>query len=250
MLVPTINLKIINQPYLSSSIKKIMLTAFLYMILILLSGGGIAYWFGRQQRKANQRIVMEILRKNKKQVSEEILDKQVPYLKEWMRKSPIDAYTSATLPSNERDFVKTSIKDNDNINTVEPPAFFILSRKDLHFINTDEYHDLSEHIVFNEERLQTAEIKFAGVKKEMCWNMSVISKKDSPKIYDIIIKSEKGKSTLQAIDRIIYTNFPTTDITQMFRENYVDRAKAKVTSELFFETLGNLYPHLKKEITH
>ncbi|WP_338790035.1 hypothetical protein [Bernardetia sp. MNP-M8] len=235
-----------------------MFSTLLYMIPVLLIGGVIAYVFSQQQKKATKNIDMDALRNDKKQVSQEFLDRQVPYLKEWMKGNPIDACTSATLPSNMGDFVKTAIKDTirqsltyNNTNTVETPAFFILSGKELHFINTDKHSDLSEHIVFDVEKLQTAEIKFAGAKKEMGLNMSALSGQDHPKVYDIVIESDKGKSILQAIDRIVNSSFTDTDISQMFKGGYaVDMAKAKITSEYFFEKLGEFYPNLKVEVTH
>lgn len=227
-------------------------TYFLYIILILLIGGVIAYIF--KQKKATKN--MDILRKDKEQVSQEFLDKQIPYLKEWMKGNPIDACTSATLPSNIGDFVKTAFKDTlrqslTYSNTVETPAFFILSGRELHFINTDTYRDLSEHIVFNAAKLQTAEIKFSGAKKETRLNRVVLSRRDYPKVYDVVIKSEKGKSTLQAIDRIVNSSFTETDINQMFKGGYaIDMAKAKITSEYFFEKLGEFYPNLRVEVIH
>ncbi|WP_338814598.1 hypothetical protein V9L05_04905 [Bernardetia sp. Wsw4-3y2] len=235
-----------------------MFSTLLYMIPVLLIGGVIAYVFSQQQKKATKNIDMDALRNDKKQVSQEFLDRQVPYLKEWMKGNPIDACTSATLPSNMGDFVKTAIKDTirqsltyNNTNTVETPAFFILSGKELHFINTDKHSDLSEHIVFDVEKLQTAEIKFAGAKREMGLNMSALSGQDHPKVYDIVIESDKGKSILQAIDRIVNSSFTDTDISQMFKGGYaVDMAKAKITSEYFFEKLGEFYPNLKVEVTH
>ncbi|WP_375562557.1 hypothetical protein ACE193_08435 [Bernardetia sp. OM2101] len=232
-----------------------MFVTLLYIVPVLLVGGIIAYAFN-QQKKVNQNI--DALRNNKKQVSQDFLDRQVPYLKEWMKEYPIDAYTSATLPSNMGEFVKTAIKDTarqsltyNTTNTIEAPAFFILSGKELHFINTDIHNDLSEHILFGSEKLQTAEIKFTGAKKEMRLNILAISGRDCPKVYDIIIKSEKGKSILQAIDRIVNSRFTDTDISQIFKgEHAVDIAKTKITAEYFFEKLGEFYPHLKVEVTH
>lgn len=235
-----------------------MFTTLLYIIPVFLIVGIMTYVVNQQHKKANKNIDMDALRKEKEQVSQEFLDKQVSYLKDWMKGSSIDAFTSATLPSNMGDFVKTAIKDTikqsltyDNTNTVETPAFFILSGKNLHFINTDKHSDLSEHIVFDAEKLQTAEIKFAGAKKEMGLNLSALSGQDHPKVYDIVIESDKGKSILQAIDRIVNTSFTDTDISQMFKGGYaVDMAKAKITSEHFFEKLGEFYPNLKVEVTH
>lgn len=238
-----------------------MLTTYLlYMIPILLIGAIMTYVVNLQHKKATKNINMDALRQDKEQVAQEFIDRQVPYLKQWMKTSPIDACTSAMLPSDMGDFVKTVIKDRikqsltyDNTNTVETPAFFILSGENLHFINTDKDNDLSEHIVFEAQKLQHAEIKFAGAKKELGLNVAVLSGNDYPKVYDIIIPSEKGKSTLQAIDRIVNSSFTDTDITQLFKggeKNALDMAKAKITSEYFFEKLGEFYPHLKVEVTH
>ncbi len=235
-----------------------MLTTLLYIIPFFLVVGVAAYLFNQQQKKATANIDMDALRQDKAQVSNDLLDKQLPYLKKWMKESPVDAYTSATLPTDMGDFIKTAVKDTikksltySHRNTVETPSFFILSGTELHYISTDQQKYLSEHIVFDAQKLSNAEIKFAGAKKEMGLNVAAISGSDHPKVYTIALDSMRGKTTLQAIDRVVNASFVNVNMIESMKGGYaIDMAKAKITSEYFFEKLGNLYPNLKVGVIH
>lgn len=234
-----------------------MTTYLLFLVPMLLIGVGVMIFMQRMQKKAESKIDINALRANKEQISKELLQKEAPFLKEWMKDKQIDAYTSAVLPSTLGDVMKVALKNTlrktltySNINEVETPAYFVISGNDLHFFNTDGSKNIEEHIIFDAFRLKESEIKFIGAKKEMGIDYSRFAGKYQPQVYNLTLGYKDGVTIIQAIDRLLIKSVELSP-TKMLNGDYMeDVIKGRLVGEFFFETLGNKFPNLQVNLKH
>jgi len=229
------------------------------IMIALVMGIGLLFtiFILHQQKKATSTIDLDAWRADSEAIQTELLAKQAPWLTEWMKNAPIDAYTSATLPSNLGDlmkaFVKTSVRKVFTYATTGPtetPAYFVLSNHELHFFNTNQNGDLAEHLVFDKAQLEAASIKNGGSKKEMGIDISKFAGKEHiPQAYNIHISDSEYEYIIQALDRLTI-QFSEASLGKLFSADAENIVKGKLVGELFFKKLGEAFPNLRIQIQH
>ncbi|NHN25592.1 hypothetical protein FIA58_007875 [Flavobacterium jejuense] len=183
------------------------------------------------------------------QYQKELLEKEYPYIKKWMKNASIDAFTSASIPYTGMDRAKDIGKDvlksamtlgTVKYTTVETPSFVVLSEGKMHYFSTDVEGDLKEHLIFNAERLNQA-IVTLDVKKSS-ENATSKAKESMGNKYLFTFDIEGQKSTIAVHNTLIFN----ADITSMFGNNYSNRlTKNQVVGEQFYTKISSLYPNLK-----
>ncbi len=201
----------------------------------------------------------EAVKNNIESHTSEIVDSQLPYLKNWIKDKPIDAFTDASIAVSMKDKAKNAAIDaaksvawrvigvKAKYNRVDTTAHLVLSNEDLHFVSANVDGDLETHLIFTKEQLINAKMEFMGPKKgaDLASGVSdfISTKMNSEdalvNVFAIKLTIEGEAITIQAHDKMV---LPYT----MGASDYTKNAlTANVIADNFFNRLSEKYPNLK-----
>jgi hypothetical protein len=153
-----------------------------YFILPLVVLAGVVYMIimNRGRAKAEEEMSIAIERKQFSKHLANLLNNEFDFIKNWMKDAPIDAFTTVTFPETMKQAVGQLVGEqikrvafsaiSIKYRAIKTPSYLVLSGKSLHYFGTDVDGSLDEHIVFGENRLESATLHYGGVKKE---NLSI-----------------------------------------------------------------------------
>lgn len=224
-------------------------SAYLIPAIVLAIGFLMMFYVMNKNKKHVNNQDLEKERENSNQYQKELLEKEYPYIKRWMKNASIEAFTSASIPYTSMDRAKDIGKDvlqsamtlgTVKFKTVETPSFVVLSEGKMHYFSTDVEGDLKEHLIFNAERLNQAIVTLDA--KKSSENATSKAKEIMGNKYLFTFDIEGQKSTIAVHDTLTFN----ADITSMFGSNYSNRlTKNQVVGEQFYTKISSLYPNLK-----
>ena len=224
-------------------------SAYLIPAIVLAIGFLMMFYVMNKNKKHVNNQDLEKERENSNQYQKELLEKEYPYIKRWMKNASIEAFTSASIPYTSMDRAKDIGKDvlqsamtlgTVKFKTVETPSFVVLSEGKMHYFSTDVEGDLKEHLIFNAERLNQAIVTLDA--KKSSENATSKGKEIMGNKYLFTFDIEGQKSTIAVHDTLTFN----ADITSMFGSNYSNRlTKNQVLGEQFYTKISSLYPNLK-----
>ena len=218
-------------------------------VIILSVGFLMMFYVMNQNKKHLSSQDIETERVNSDQYQKELLEKEYPYIKRWMKNASIDAFTSASIPYTGMDRAKDMGKDvlksamtlgTVKFKTVETPSFVVLSEGKMHYFSTDVEGDLKEHLIFNQDRLNNAIVILDA--KKSSENATSKAKEIMGSKYLFTFDIDGKKSTIAVHDTLTFN----ADITSMFGSKYSNTlTKNQVVGEQFYTKISSLYPNLK-----
>lgn len=113
----------------------------------------------------------------------------------------------------------------------------------MHFFSTDAIGELDEHIVFDNFRIEEAQLKYGGILKSQIAIYSKSSEEYLPKTHIITFNIDGNPLALEIHDRLNYTPDPT-DLLNV-KKQFSTRAKYQVVGEKFIPVLQSKFPNLK-----
>lgn len=223
--------------------------AFLIPVIVLIIGLVMMFYMMNKNKKHFNSLDLDNERDSSDQYQKELLEKEYSYIKRWMKNAPIDAFTSASIIYSGLDKAKDVGKDllksamtlgTIKFKTVETPSFVVLSDGKMHYFSTDVDGDLSEHLIFNSERLSNATVTLEATKANE--NATSKAKEIMGVKYLFTFDIEGQKSTIVVHDTLSFN----TDVTSMFGNSYSKiLTKNQVVGEQFYSKISSLYPNLK-----
>lgn len=224
-------------------------SAFLIPAIVLGFGFLMMFYVMNKNKKHVNNQDLEKERVNSEQYQKELLEKEYPYIKRWMKNASIDAFTSASIPYTGLDRAKDMGKDllksamtlgTVKFKTVETPSFVVLSEGKMHYFSTDVEGDLKEHLIFNSDRLNNAIVTLDA--KKSSENATSKAKEIMGCNYLFTFDIEGKKNTIAVHDTLTFN----AAITSMFGSKYSDTlTKNQVVGEQFYSKISSLYPNLK-----
>lgn len=227
----------------------------LYLIPVVIVIAGICFmiYMNKKHKAVKSEIDLDAERNKYDVYNQELLAQDFSQLKQWMKGKSIDAYTSASVPqstSNKLQEIATDgIKNialsaiGVKLKTIETDCFWVLSGNDLHFFSTDTVGELDEHIVFDNFRIEEAQLKYGGILKSEVAVYSKASEEYLPKTHIITFNIDGNPLSLEIHDRLNYTPDPT-DLLNV-KKQFTTRAKYQVVGERFIPVLQSKFPNLK-----
>lgn len=229
-------------------------TLVLIVVLFLVIGGALTFFAMKYQKKQEANIDWNALRSNSESIKQDLLNREAPFLKNWMQGKNIDAFTSAAIPSNLGDLAGNVVKQQLRESLTgsykvqkESPAYMVLSGNEVHFFDTDLSGNVKEHLLLDAFSLKDASVEAGGAKKEMGLDFSKLAGDQAPKVINLKLSQREGGRILQAVDRLILQN--SADMSGMLNgKNTEDMAKGRIIGEDFLKKLGEKYPNLKLSV--
>lgn len=227
----------------------------LYLIPVVLVIAGIAFmvYMNKKHSAVKDEIDLEVERKNYENYKNELLHEDFSQIVQWMKGKPIDAFTSASVPqstlSKVAEIASTGLKNvalsavGLKLRNIETDCFWVLSGNDLHFFRTDTVGELDEHIVFDNFRIEEAQLHYGGTLKTQAAVYLQSSEAYLPKTHIITFNIEGAPLPLEIHDRLNYIVDPL-DILNV-KKQFLTRAKYQVVGEKFIVILQNKFDHLK-----
>lgn len=231
---------------------------FITILLLMVGIYAAIFIFFKQKKKKlkdsflatdfSQEVIQADNYKNK------LLHQDLRFINEQMDHQPIDALIYANPSYSNKDQTKDMLKDSlkgmatlgtVRFTTVQTPKYLILSGKELHLLDTDTNGDISNHFVFDENRLQDATIQslpLKGMNKSYA-NFSGVDLLS----YSINLPADEGNIILEIHNTLLFTssinqgNFLTNN-TRKTMEDYI-------IANQFLYKLGKLYPNLQVNVT-
>ncbi len=209
-----------------------------------------------KNKQAKSSVDIEQERQKYQEHKTELLEKQYPELKTWLKDKPIDAFTAGGYPDSKANQAKDMAVDGMKklaasavgvklrINRVETLKYFVLSGESLHFLTTDLDGKLETHLVFGKERLETASLRSMGA-KPVLGVLTKSAKEYLPQVYRITFDIDGEELSLDIYDRLDANQFEQKGFTRP--NHYLDIVKCQVVGEGFLNELMERYPHLKEE---
>jgi hypothetical protein len=144
----------------------------------------------------------------------ELLNQEFSFLHDWMNGKAIDAFSSASIPQSTASKVQTFIGDGlkrvalsgvgVKFHRVETDAYWVLSGKDLHFFTTDTEGELEEHLIFDNSRIEKAQLQNGGVLKTQLGLYAKQAEEYLPKVHIITFDIDGTQLSLEIHDRLKY----------------------------------------------
>ncbi|MBL1409508.1 hypothetical protein [Sphingobacterium faecale] len=215
--------------------------------------GGIMYFTYAKKRKLKE-AMQNIDSKSELQKAEtyrdNFLSSEYSYLKKQMNGLSIDAFNFANLDYSNKSAIKDGLKDSlrsaatlgtVRYQTVQTPKYLLLSGDDLHLLDTDTEGDISNHLIFNSERLTQATLEEIPQKGTM--QAFAKQKGDNVKAYRISLPTDGSSIELVLFSALVFTYATTT--TSMFSMNTQKLIQENVIANDFLLKLGEKYPNMK-----
>jgi hypothetical protein len=227
---------------------------YLIFIPIVLITIGIVFSIimNKKSKAHGAEINMDDERRQYNDYKTELLEEKFSFLKEWMKGAPIDAFTSASIPTTTsqkaKDFLLDTAKNlalsvvSIKYNSVETDCYLVLSGSELHFFGTDIEGDLEEYYIFDTFRLEKGFMEFKGSKTPDLLTKQTNSKAYLPNIYLLSFNMNDKIFSLEIHDRL-KTN---TSIQEMLTGKYFkEMVKHQVVGEVLIKELMKRFDNLK-----
>jgi len=189
----------------------------------------------------------------------DLVNSQLPYLKEWMKGSSVDSFTDASIAISLKGKAKNAAIDaaksvawravgvRAKYQRVDTTAHLVLSNDELHFVEANIDGDLETHITFTKDQLNNAKMEYKGAKKSAdlaggisdFMNEKLNSEDAQLNVYLLTFKVDGKQIEIQAHDKLIL------QYTLGGKDNIKNGLIANLIAENFFKTLGEKYPNLK-----
>jgi hypothetical protein len=230
-----------------------MPTYLIFIPIVLITVGIIFSIIMNKKSKAHgAEVNMDEERRQYNHYKTELLDEKFSFLKKWMKGAPIDAFTSASIPTTTSQKAKEFLMDTTKnmalsavglkLNRVETECFLVLSGPELHFFTTDVDGDVDEYFVFDAFRLEKGFMEFKGAKTPDLLTKQTNSKEYLPNIYLLSFNLNNDVFSLEIHDRL-KTN---TSMQEMLTGKYFkEMVKHQVVGEVLVNELMKKYNNLK-----
>ncbi|MCD9017348.1 hypothetical protein [Parachryseolinea silvisoli] len=226
---------------------------FLILVVAVIAGVIFMVYMNKKHSAAKSEIDLDLERTKYDQYKQELLATDFPQLKQWMKGKSIDAFTSASVPQSTANKVQEMVTDGIKnvalsavgvkLIRIETDCFWVLSGNDLYFFSTNTVGELDETIVFDNFRIEKAQLQYGGMLKSQLGAYSKSSEEYLPKIHIITFDMDGSPLSLEIHDRINYINDPTDMLN--LKKQLERRAKYQVVGEKFLAILQNKFPGLK-----
>lgn len=226
----------------------------LFLIPVVLLVAGIVFMvvMNKRHKAVKTEIDMNQERSNYSVYKQELLNDDFSFLKNWMKGSAIDAFTSASIPQSAAKKVQNLIGDGlknavlsgvgVKLQRIDTDAYWVLSGKDLHFFSTDTVGELEEHIIFDNFRLEKAQLQYAGILKPQFGIYAKQAEEYLPKVHLITFDLDGQSLSLEIHDRLRYVVDPADMLN--IKKQFQARAKYQVVGEQFLEELKSRFSNL------
>jgi hypothetical protein len=227
----------------------------LFFIPVVLVIVGIVFMVIMNKRHSAAKVEINIdqERGNYSSYKNELLDQDFSFLKNWMNGKAIDAFSSGSIPQSTASKVQTLIGDGlknvalsgvgVKLQRIETDAFWVLSGKDLHFFTTDTVGELEEHLIFDNFRIEKAQVEYGGLLKAQLGLYAKQAEEYLPKVHLITFDIDGQQLSLEIHDRLRYVVDPTDMLNQ--KKQLQIRTKYQVVGEKFLEELKSRFSNLK-----
>jgi len=230
-----------------------MSTVIFIIGFMVLFYGGVMYFMYAKKQKMKQTMQSTDFKSEFQRAEtykSNFLNGEYSYLKAQMEGKPIDAFNFANLEYTNKTAMKDGMKDSlksmatlgtVRYHTVQTPKYLILSNDELHLLDTDTEGDISNHLVFDSQRLSQSslvEISNQGTMKAFAKQ-----KGDEVKAYKISLATDDKPIELILFSALVFTyvntasNMLSMDMQKVVQEN--------VIANDFLKKLGDKYPNLK-----
>ncbi len=187
---------------------------------------------------------------NAERYKKKYLTGELSFLSEQMGTKPIDAFNYANLNYSTKDTIADGVKDGlkgmatlgtVKFTTVHTPKYLMLSGSDLHLIDIDTDGEISDHLVFDAQRLKNStidEIPLEG-------NIKAFAKKkgELTKAYLLSLATENKPIEIIIFSALIFT-YADTGLSALSLNANKDLQDIIIGSD-FLKKLGDKYPNLK-----
>lgn len=226
----------------------------LFIIPVVLVIAGIVFMviMNKRHAAAKTEINIDQERRNYAAYKNELLNQDFSFLKNWMNGKAIDAFSSASIPESTANKVQKLVGDGlknlalsgvgVKLKRIETDAFWVLSGKDLHFFTTDTIGELEEHLIFDNFRIEKAQLQDAGLLKAQFGLYAKQAEEYLPKIHLITFDIDGQQLSLEIHDRLRYVVDPA-DILNLKKQLQI-RVKYQVVGEQFLKELKSKFSNL------
>jgi hypothetical protein len=226
----------------------------LFFIPIVLVIAAIVFMIimNKRHQSAKATINIDQERKHYSSYKHELLNKDFSFLKNWMNGKVIDAFSSASIPQSTANKVQNLIGDGlkkvalssvgVKLKRVETDAFWVLSGKELHFFTTDSVGELDDHLIFDNFRIEKAQLHNGGLLKTQFGLYAKQAEEYLPKVHLITFDIDGNQLSLEIHDRLRYVVDPT-DMLNLNKQLQA-RAKYQVVGEQFLTELKSRFSNL------
>ncbi|AFD06838.1 6TM ABC transporter family protein [Solitalea canadensis] len=226
---------------------------FLIPVVLVIAGVCFMIFMNKKHSAAKTEIDLDVERTKYDTYKQELLTQDFSQLSQWMKGKSINAFTSASVPQSTANKVQEIVSDGIKnvalsaigvkLKRIETDCFLALSGNDLHFFSTNTVGELDEHIVFDNFRIEDAQLQYGGVLKSQLGVYSKSSEEYLPKTHIITFNIDGSPLSLEIHDRLNYVPDPT-DILNL-KKQLITRAKYQVVGEKFVDILQDKFPNLK-----
>lgn len=218
--------------------------------------GGIMFFMYTKKKKMKETMQNTNFKSefnNADRYKSEFLNKDLSFLKDQMNGKPIDAFNFGSMEYTNKSAIKDGMKDalkgmatlgTVRFHTVQTPKYFILSGEELHLLDTDVEGEISNHLVFNKDRLSQSsltEIPLEGMIKAFAKQ-----KGDQVKAYKISLATDGENIELNMFSALLFTHVNTG--SNMLSTNMQKVVQENVIANDFLKKLGDRYPNLRVDI--
>jgi len=226
---------------------------FLIPVVVVIVGVVFMVVMNKKHSAAKSEIDLDVERTKYDQYKQELLATDFSQLKKWMKGRSIDAFTSASVPQSTAGKLQQIVTDGlknvalsavgVKLRRIETDCFWVLSGSDLYFFSTNTVGELDETIVFDNFRIEKAQLQYGGILKSQLGVYSKSSEEYLPKIHIITFDMDGSQLSLEIHDRLNYITDPT-DLLNL-KKQLETRVKYQVVGEKFLAILQNKFPGLK-----
>lgn len=226
---------------------------FLIPVAVVIAGAFFMIYMNKKHSAAKSEIDLDHERTKYDQYKQDLLATDFSQLKQWIKGKSIDAFTSASVPQSTANKVQEMVTDGIKnvalsavgvkLKRIETDCFWVLSGSDLYFFSTNTVGELDETIVFDNFRIEKAQLQYGGILKSQLGAYSKSSEEYLPKTHVITFDMEGGPLSLEIHDRLNYITDPAEMLN--LKKQLETRAKYQVVGERFLSILQNKFPDLK-----
>lgn len=228
-------------------------TVIFIIVAMIAIYGGIFYFMQMKKKKQKEMFLNTDFKaemSNASNYRNNFLRSELSFIPKQMEGQPIDAFNYANMDYSTKDSIKDGVKDSlkglatlgtVKFHTVQTPKYLILSGADLHLLDTDTDGEISNHLVFDANRLQASsisEIPLEGIIKAFAKQ-----KGDNVKAYRISLATEGGAIELILFSALLFTYANAG--ASAFSLNVQKNLEEIVIANDFLKKLGDRYPNLK-----
>lgn len=223
------------------------------IIFMVIAYVGIFFWWQIKKKKSKEAFDKLDMKKESSQAAtylNDLINNQYPQVKKQMKDVPIEAMTVARLEytagSQAKDIAKNTLKGLATLGTVrfqtvQTTKYLVLSGSDLHLLDTDTEGSITNHLVYNRQRLLNASIE------EMPATSNRLSQTKYGdyllKSYKLVLPGDDNKVNLLFYNGIV--DVTNTAAVIALSNNADKQVKQFVAGNDFLEKLGEKNPNIK-----